>query len=103
MNKKLVYHTLAWIITLGSVVGLILGATLIGWIVGDWVYIQTEDARLAWLTGGFVLSAFVVSLGVGSGVLLWLRSQKELVPPPERHIADSFETVITKATDIRRD
>jgi len=53
-----------------------LGAVLIAYVVGDWIFWKTENAGLSWFFGIVVLVGFLATLGSGIGFWLWTRSPR---------------------------
>lgn len=104
MDRKLIQKAFWWTFSVASVFALALGSVVLSIIVGDWVYIHTDEAWLGWLVGALVMLAFIISLGIAVGSLLWIRNPELPNQKPEPpHITESMEKIFTDATKTTRD
>lgn len=104
MNRQQILKAFGWTMAVSAVFALTIGAALISIIVGDWVYIHTQEPWLGWLTGSFVLLAFVLSLGIAIGALLWFKNpQVAPLGQTPAHVPDSLEHIIHAASESTRD
>lgn len=74
MAKHLILRSFAWTAVFTTLFVLLLGTMLISLVVGDWVYLHTENVILSWTIGIFILFGFLASMGTGIGLWLWLRN-----------------------------
>lgn len=75
-RRGLVLKSFAWTVVLTSLFVMTLGAVLIAYVVGDWMFLKTANAGLSWFFGSVVLVGFLATLGGGIGFWLWVKSPK---------------------------
>ncbi len=95
MTKRsgLLYRSFAWTVVLTTLFVLTLGAVLISYVVGDWIFWKTENSVLSGFLGGVVLMGFLATLGSGIGFWLWTRSPKIGMTPGADPV-DTMEIIL---------
>jgi len=90
-----------WTVILSSVFVLTVGAVLIALVVGDWLYIHTANVTLSWVVGFFVLLGYLVTLGGGVGILLWIREGSP--PSVAMNQKELAESILAELHSVSKD
>lgn len=98
---NLALRSFTYAVVFTSLFVLTLGTVLIALIVGDWVLIKTANSVLAWFVGAFIMLGFLLTLGAGVGVWIWLRGPSSTDPEEAKH--DTMDRLLTDMSVIERD
>jgi len=102
MTKNgIVLRSFTYTVALTSLFVLTMGAVLISIVVGDWIYIHTEDRPLSWFIGIIVMLGFLATLGTGVGVWLWFRGANSVTTEIEKE--DSMDRLLSDIEKVHRD
>lgn len=92
MPKTMLTKSLAWTSALTTLFVLAIGAVLISLVVGDWIALKTGNFVIAWVIGIFIMLGFLVTLGAGVGIWLWLRTP--IAPSQKEDLHQSMDKIL---------
>jgi hypothetical protein len=100
-KNKSARKVVTWAAALSSVFIMVVGAVLVTFIVGDWLYIHTQDSAIVWVIVGVLVLGFLLTLGGGIGLWTTLRDSPGLSEEKARQILE--DTILEKLDLIHKD